>query len=193
MIINGVTVIQAKCWNSKTLQRHNGRVLHYVFPSHFGPLRVPPPLQILRIFWMCLHLKHLHCRAESHLKYYNYWLSKGYENKIDIHLVGFLDAEAVKVEVLPLHDAVSPARRVLSVHRHDGVRMSKGAAKGAANTKLTRSPGEASAYVEPAGGEATAVPYRIFLVAIRVCLQDNAISRSSRQKSFQICIENSKR
>ena len=72
------------------------------------------------------------------------------------------------------------------------VRMSKGAAKGAANTRLTRSPGEASAYVEPAGGEATAVPYRIFLVAIRVCLQDNAIIRSSRQKSFQICIENSK-
>ena len=75
-------------------------------------------------------------------------------------------------------------------------RMSKGAAKGAAkddaNNKLTRSPGEASAYVEPAGGEATAVPYRIFLVAIRVCLQNNAISRSSRQKSFQICIENSK-
>ena len=75
-------------------------------------------------------------------------------------------------------------------------RMSKGAAKGAAkddaNNKLTRSPGEASAYVEPAGGEATAVPYRIFLVAIRVCLQNNAIIRSSRQKSFQICIENSK-
>ena len=69
----------------------------------------------------------------------------------------------------------------------------KGAAKGAANNKLTRSPGEASAYVEPAGGEATAVPYRIFLVAIRVCLQNNAIIRSSRQKSFQICIENSKR
>ena len=76
------------------------------------------------------------------------------------------------------------------------VRMSKGAAKGAAkddaNNKLTRSPGEASAYVEPVGGEATAVPYRIFSVAIRVCLQNNAISRSSRQKSFQICIENSK-
>ena len=75
-------------------------------------------------------------------------------------------------------------------------RMSKGAAKDAAkddaNNKLTRSPGEASAYVEPAGGEATAVPYRIFLVAIRVCLQNNAIIRSSRQKSFQICIENSK-
>ena len=75
-------------------------------------------------------------------------------------------------------------------------RMSKGAAKGAAkddaNNKLTRSPGEASAYVEPAGGEATAVPYRIFLVAIRVCLQNNAIIRSSRQKSFQICIANSK-
>ena len=75
-------------------------------------------------------------------------------------------------------------------------RMSKGAAKGAAkdaaNNKLTRSPGEASAYVEPAGGEATAVPYRIFSVAIRVCLQNNAIIRSSRQKSFQICIENSK-
>ena len=73
-------------------------------------------------------------------------------------------------------------------------RMSKDAAKGAAkddaNNKLTRSPGEASAYVEPAGGEATAVPYRIFSVAIRVCL--NAIIRSSRQKSFQICIENSK-
>ena len=68
----------------------------------------------------------------------------------------------------------------------------KGAAKGAANNKLTRSPGEASAYVEPAGGEATAVPYRIFSVAIRVCLQNNAIIRSSRQKSFQICIENSK-
>ena len=68
----------------------------------------------------------------------------------------------------------------------------KGAAKGAANNKLTRSPGEASAYVEPAGGEATAVPYRIFLVAIRVCLQNNAIIRSSRQKSFQICIANSK-
>ena len=30
----------------------------------------------------------------------------------------------------------------------------KGAAKGAANTKLSLSPGEASAYVEPAGGEA---------------------------------------
>ena len=76
------------------------------------------------------------------------------------------------------------------------VRMSKDAAKDAAkddaNNKLTRSPGEASAYVEPAGGEATAVPYRIFLVAIRVCLQNNAIIRSSRQKSFQICIENSK-
>ena len=76
------------------------------------------------------------------------------------------------------------------------VRMSKDAAKGAAkddaNNKLTRSPGEASAYVEPAGGEATAVPYRIFSVAIRVCLQNNAIIRSSRQKSFQICIENSK-
>ena len=62
--------------------------------------------------------------------YYNYWLSKSiylwrYENKIDIYLVGFLDAEAVIVEVLPLHDAVSPARRVLRVHRHDGVRMSK--------------------------------------------------------------------
>ena len=68
----------------------------------------------------------------------------------------------------------------------------KDAAKGAANNKLTRSPGEASAYVEPAGGAATAVPYRIFLVAIRVCLQNNAIIRSSRQKSFQICIENSK-
>ena len=71
-------------------------------------------------------------------------------------------------------------------------RMSKDAAKDAANTRLTRSPGEASAYVEPAGGEATAVPYRIFLVAIRVCLQNNAIIRSSRQKSFQICIANSK-
>ena len=77
---------------------------------------------------MCLHLKHLHCRAESHLKYYK--LSKGYENKIDIHLVGFLDAEAVKVEVLPLHDAVSPARRVLSVHRHGGGEDEQGCGQG---------------------------------------------------------------